>query len=77
VKQRAYINGQRNRIAERLSSAQWRILFDLRDHGDPFYSRADRAAGSLRALQKIGLVQGEEKLTPLGVEFCAVEWRDS
>ena len=74
-KQHAYIDGARSKAAERLSPAQWRILFDLRDHGDPFYSRADRAAGSLRALQRLGLIIREEKLTPLGLAFCTVEWR--
>jgi len=76
-KQHAYIEGVRSRAAERLSPAQWRILFDLRDHGDPFYSRSDRAAGSLRSLQKLGLIIREERLTPLGLAFCAVEWRDA
>lgn len=74
-RQHAYIDGVRERSAERFSPAQWRILFDLRDHGDPFYSRFDRAAGSLRSLQKQGLVRGEKKLTPAGERICRVEWR--
>lgn len=75
MKPQAYIDGVRHKMAERLSPAMWRILFDIRDHGDPFYSRADRAAGSLRSLQQKGLVRGENILTDRGRDFCRVEWR--
>lgn len=75
MSQHAYIDGTRFKEAERLSPAMWRILFDIRDHGEPFFSRSDRAAGSLRSLQKQGLVLGENQLTARGLYFCRVEWR--
>jgi len=71
----AYIDGRRDPAAQRLSPSQWRMLFDIRDHGDPMYSRYARAAGSLASLQKSGLVTRTESLTPLGERFCRVEWR--
>ena len=77
MKPHAYIDGVRERTAERLAPSQWRMLFDVRDHGDPMYSRSDRAAGTLRSLQHLGLLRGETKLTPAGLRLCRVEWREA
>lgn len=71
---RAYVGGQYHAKAQALTEAQWRMLFDIRDHGDPMFSRYDRAAGTLRSLQRLGFVRGE-KLTAEGERVCAVEWR--
>lgn len=75
-KQHAYIDGVRDRVAERLTPSQWRMLFDIRDHGDPMYSRSDRAAGTLGSLRRLGLIDRAEKLTPAGIRTCRVEWRN-
>ena len=76
MKKRAYIGGNREPAAERLSASQWQMLFDIRDHGDPMYSRYDRAAGTLAALRRLGLVDRlRNRLTPAGLRFSRVEWR--
>jgi len=76
MKPHAYIDGVRDRSAEKLSAAQWQMLFDIRDHGNPMHSRYDRASGTLRSLVTLGLVRRrDEKLTPTGERICRVEWR--
>ncbi len=77
MKLRAYIDGQRDPAAEKLSAAQWQMLFDIRDHGDPMFSRSDRAAGTLGSLLRLGLINRKETLTVAGLRLCSVEWRDA
>lgn len=73
----AYVDGERDRAAERLSPAMWGIIHDLAQHGDPFHSRSDRAAGSLRSLQRLGFVKGEKVLTPAGRRLTRVVWKET
>jgi hypothetical protein len=44
MKLHAYINGQRNRAAEKLTPAMWLMLHDTHDHGAPCYSLSGRSA---------------------------------
>jgi len=78
---RAYLNGTRNRELEKLTPAMWRMLFDLRDHGDSGYSLKGMSAyggatGTSAALRRRGLMSSNQ-LSDSGRAACAVEWRDS
>lgn len=80
VNQHAYVNGVRRKDLESLSPSMWKMIFDLKEHGDAYYSRSSRseyggANGTFAALTKRGFLTNGF-LSRLGYESCKVEWSD-
>lgn len=78
-KMRAFIDGVRDKEAEKLTPSMWRMLHDVDQHGDPAYSRHGRAehgsaSGTRWALNTRGLMKGVE-LTEAGRRLLSVDWR--
>lgn len=76
---KAILNGARQKDLEKLSPSMWNMLFDARDHANPFHSiygksASGGASGTYYALKRKGLLSLHGEITPAGREACNVEW---